>query len=53
MDAVREQLVQDIQLAGKKGRGLKEWLNYFDDMTMFKKYMQRRNKQPEIGEYEV
>ncbi|CAD8073214.1 unnamed protein product [Paramecium primaurelia] len=53
MDAIREQLVQDIQLAGKKGRGLKEWLQYFDDMTMFKKYMQRRNKQPEIGEYDV
>jgi hypothetical protein len=31
-------LAKDIPLAGKKGRGLQEWLEYFDDMTMFKAF---------------
>lgn len=35
LDAVREELVKDIALAGKKGRGLKEWLEYVDDLKLF------------------
>lgn len=53
LDVVREELVKDIALAGQKGRGLKEWLDYVDDLKMFQGYMDRRNKMPHLGEYDV